>query len=175
MLLEQRKIYESCRYSYYIQNDGKVYRIYSKHYDPNKGFPKNKRIYVKGTLSVDGHLKIKLGASKSYLVKNLVAKYFIRGFDPDKHVVYLKDSNPKNCSINNILIVDRTKHCKYVAKKYSTRAIKVRITNQNGICKTYNSLTAAAKDIPINYWTFRQYIKGKCNSRILSDYKIEIL
>lgn len=172
--IEARKFAETNRYSYYIQNDGIVYRIYTTLYDPCKGYPKDKRIYVKGTLNNDGHLRVRIGSTATYLVKNIMAKIYIRGYDPNKHVVYLKDKNPYNCALDNIKLVDKIKHCRYVAKKYNARRIRVSVTNPRGETTVYESLIAAANSIPISYWCFRRYLKGY-GSKVLSEYKIKVL
>lgn len=104
---------------------------------------------------------------KVYKIKNLVAKCFTNQFK-DGMCVLLKDKNPYNCNINNLIICDKKKSGELTGALACNKPIVA-----NG--EKYNSITEFCKKKYIGKRTFYDAKQKKYKKSILDDYEIRVL
>lgn len=103
---------------------------------------------------------------KVYKVKNLVAKYFTNEYK-DGMCVLLKDNNPYNCSVDNLLICDKKKAGELTGGKASVN-IPLKVKNIE-----YKSITEFCKKNYIGQRTYYDKKQGRYKTSILDNYKIK--
>lgn len=145
---EKRKVY------YSVREDGLVISTSKKNYQ--------ERI-VKPILS-NGVLVVRINR-KVYKVKNLVAKYFTNQYK-DGMCVLLKDKNPYNCSINNLIICDKKKAGELTGGLACNKPIIA-----NG--KKYNSIIEFCRKNYIGQRTFYDAKQKRYKTSILDEFKIK--
>lgn len=139
------------RVLYSIREDGLVISTTKKNY--------YERI-VKPILS-NGVLVVRINR-KVYKVKNLVAQYFTNEYK-EGMCVLLKDNNPYNCNVDNLIICDKKKAGELTGGKACNRPI---IANS----KHYKSITEFCNKNYIGIRTFYDYQQGRYKTSILDDY-----
>jgi hypothetical protein len=139
---------------YSVREDGLVISTSKKTY---------KEKIVKSVLS-GGVLVVRINR-KVYKVKNLVAKYFTNQYK-DGMCVLLKDKNPYNCSINNLIICDKKKAGKLTGGLACNKPIIA-----NG--RKYNSIIEFCRKNYIGQRTFYDAKQKRYKTSILDEFKIK--
>jgi len=136
---------------YYATADGKFYVIYKN----------GKKKYMKGFIKTSKNKKIymvKLGP-KDFNAKRLIARLFIRSYK-ETDAVILKDNNPRNVSIDNMIITDKRLYSKITGKK-NTKNKEVGLYKNNELVRTFYSVREAGRKLYCSY----QMVSDICNNR----------
>lgn len=141
-------------YVYKIGNDGTVIKCSKKLYRESTSTP-----YIK-----DGKMAVKING-KEYYVKHLVAKAFIDGYKKGAPIIH-KDGNPKNCSIDNLMLITKTELGRITGGDSRRKAVIVNGTE-------YYSVRECAKHLYCSYQTVLDYLAGKVKSSVLDGMEIK--
>lgn len=143
-------------YSYSVCEDGTVIKTSRKHYRESTVKPYLKR--GKATVKING---------KEYVLKRLVAKYFMGLKDEDN--VIIKDNKPFNCHKNNLKIISKSDLGRQTGYK-SGRAKPVVV---DGI--EYQSVRKCAKELHCSYQTLSDYLNGKVKKSVVTENDINVI
>lgn len=135
------------KYLYYITNYGRVYSV-DKRNGEKKDRPKS--INNRGDAAVRAN-------GKTYIVKNLVAKYFVKGWQ-EGCVVRTKDGNKENLFYKNLEIEAFKDHAK---KMQNDRVqIPVKVYKRKKLVGEFKSIKEAAKFVGVDRSHLSKIIKG---------------
>jgi len=148
-----KSIAEGKRFVYKIGNDGSVIKCSKKLYRESKATPYMKR----------GKLAVKIN-QKEYLVKHLVAKVFIKGYRKSMSVCH-KDGNPKNCAVDNLLVLTKEELGKITGGDSRRKPVMAN-------CVEYYSVRDCAKALNCSYQTLLDYLAGKVKNSVLDGIDI---
>lgn len=111
---------------------------------------------------------------KVYKVKNLVAKYFTDEYK-DGMCVLLKDNNPYNCNVNNLIICDKKRSGELTGGKHNSKIKVVAKDKRTGEKTEYNSIREFCEKTYCGVRTYYDKKQGRYKTSILDDYKIKEL
>lgn len=133
----------------------------------------NKKTYIEKILKPvlsNGVLVVRINR-KVYKIKNLVAKCFIKEYTKNMCVL-LKDNNPYNCNINNLILKDKKSVGKITGGKANSISV---IQNINGKKIKYNSIKEFCKNNYIGVRTYFDKKSKRYNTSIVDDLKFKEL
>lgn len=157
--VEYRLINETDIRCYYISSDAKVFTV------KKKGKTKT---FLKQKLDHRGHLSVCLNR-KIYSVKNLLAKYFIKGWHPGC-IVVLKDGDEFNLSLTNIQIYSRSEWSRILQNNRVCQPVGL---YENGkLKKRYPSISDAAKDLYVDSKSLCRILQGKAKNKTYDIRKL---
>jgi len=111
--------------------------------------------------------------SERYVIKNLMAKHFIKQYNAKEHIVDHRDQNYQNNAILNLMLVSRKKRLSDKAKGRKTMIIGVR--NKFESQWTYHhSIKQAADALFVFNDTLANYLNRKTHYSVLQDYDFRI-
>lgn len=155
-----RLIAESTRSLYYLDTSGRLFRV-SKHIGasregidiPSHHCYKNKND-KKGTVYITSNI----GGMKNVALHSLMARTFMRGYDPQKHCVGHRDGNPLNCALDNLYLYTRRSHGKHTGWQSRSKGVIIKEYKQDPV--KYRSVREAAKALFCSYQTLLDYLSG---------------
>ena len=133
-------------FDYYVGDDGSLFRRAK-----GNGVEQSVAVYLKG-----GHATVKV-YGREYRVKNLVARFHIRGHRYGDYVECI-DGNPLNCDVRNLRLYTHSEHGKRTGWKSSSQGVSV-----DGI--QYRSIRQAAKSLYVSHQTLYDYMRGASGAR----------
>lgn len=136
---------------YYAMNSGSFYVIYKS------GKKKVLEGYMKRRRG-DDIWYVKLG-NRDYCCKNLVAQLFIREYKSGDTVMLKDDRNPKNVSVENLIVIDKAKYARMTGPM--SRSKKVALYEDGKRIRTFRSAREAGRKCFCSYQT----VLDACNNR----------
>lgn len=136
---------------YYAMNSGSFYVIYKS------GKKKVLEGYTKRRRGNDIWY-VKLG-NRDYCCKNLMAHLFIREYKNGDTVILKNDSNPRNVSVDNLIVIDKAKYARMTGPM--SRSKKVALYENGKRIRTFKSAREAGRKCFCSYQT----VLDACNNR----------
>lgn len=135
---------------YYVTSDGKFFVAYK-----NGGIR-----YLNGYIKKNHGRKehhVKLG-DKDYTSKNLIASLFLEEYKSGD-VVILRDNNPGNVDMNNLIVIDRAVYARMTGPM--SRSKQVGLYEDGKLVRTFRSAREAGRKLYCSY----QMVNDYCNNR----------
>lgn len=144
---------------YYVTNYGNVYCIYKK---------SKKKRYLSRLINSRNDVTVVINR-KTYVVKNLVAKYYCKEWKPG-YIVKLKDNDPWNLRYDNLNIIKKEFH--FRAIQHDRVQKKVDLFKEGKHIKSFQSIKDAAKYIHVDRSHLSKILKRKVNNNTGYDFKL---
>jgi hypothetical protein len=151
-----QRISSSKIFDYYVGSNGEVWRRVR-----STGANHKVAVYLK-----TGHASVKVNG-REYTVKNLVARYHIRGHRYGDYVECV-DGNPLNCKARNLRIYTKKEHGRRTGYLHG-RAQQVNVDGAE-----YPSIRQAAKAMYCSYQTLLDYISGASKVSVLAGRQVQL-
>lgn len=163
------KFKETPHYIYYINSLG-YFEIFDKR-------TKGQRVYERGIEKCQGYIHATHQAyytkiqGKEYVVKREVIKHFKPEIDLENLSVRCIDNNPKNCNIENLMVIPKSQIKKKPRQVY-------KLSNGRSI-KVYNTMQEIADDLFMSVKGVQYHLSHKQKKnrykRYLDQFDIEII
>ena len=157
-------IQESKFKKYYACSDGYVLSVSKKDYSEQK---------LKGSRKKKSYgyvLLVKING-KEYCVKHLIAKAFIKKYKENESVIFHKNENNEDCSVDNLLIIPKNDVAAITGAM--AKQMPITVTYPDGKTEKFNSARSAAKALYCSRQTLIDYMKGTFKSSVLDGIKIK--
>lgn len=168
--------HESTLRLYYISTRGKIGFIWKKQLKANKGKMDERLINWIEPKTIIRNNQPLLAAvidSDRMVIKNLMAKHFIKGYNFKDHLVDYRDGSYLNCSLLNLMLVNKHKRLSDKASDRRTMLIAVK-KKFEGQWNHYRSIKEAAEALYVFNDTLSNYLNHKTHYSVLQDYEFKI-
>lgn len=168
--------HESTLRLYYISTKGKIGFITKARLETNSGRMDERFIkWLEPTIIIRNKrpLATIVINSERFVIKNLMAKHFIKSYNAKDHIVDHRDSNYQNNAILNLMLVSKRKRLSEKAKDRKTMIIAVK-RKYLGEWTHYHSIKQAADALYVFNDTLANYLNHKTHYSILQDYDFKI-
>jgi hypothetical protein len=158
---------------YYVSTLGKIGYINSIELQKNKGVMDEALIHwISPKTLVRGQKRLLsvVAGSQKFILKNLIARIFIRSYHLKEHIVEHKNGNFEDCSLKNLFLVSKHKILSLRAKTRKTNEIAVKKKGDT-VWKTYRSIKEAADALFVYNDTLANYLNRRNRSSILMEYE----
>lgn len=136
---------------YYATNNGQFYVVYKN----------GEKRFLEGFMKRNRNKKlwyVKLG-NRDYCCKNLIANLFIKEYKNGDTVILKDEKNPRNVSVNNIIIIDKAIYARITGPM--SRSKKVGLYENGKKIRTFRSAREAGRKCFCSYQT----VVDSCNNK----------
>lgn len=156
-----QRIDSNRHYDWYVSTKGEVYKMKHTVHEQERQATK---VYLKKH-DRDGRYYIRLKCKYTHLAR-LMAKTFIKEFDPKKHDIAFKDGDFYNCDLYNLKLIGKNTYQAQQAKKKLGK--DVYLIKNNKVYK-FESINALAKHLGITGRAVRYKLKTDTQGRKVFD------
>lgn len=164
-------VYENKKRLFYANTSGRVGYVDKHKIDPlTKEVKDDYIVWLKPFVKVSygaSYLFIRLGKHRR-LLKKVMAKAFIRGYDQQTHTIANIDGNFKNCALSNLVIIERANGL------CTKKAQVIKVISPNGATSVYKGLINCSKSLCVDEKTLWNHLHQKFINGVLSDYRFYV-